>query len=138
MAYSGEDLFAKLKALKADDNIAGIRNMLAEDMVFHTPRFFRPVTNHDQVIAILNGIMKLLPDFQWTRSWSGEGSLVLEFKGHVNGGKTLAHGIDIFEFDAEGKIQSLTVFLRPPSALEEIGEQEDRMVREMMAQAGNS
>lgn len=108
------------------------RALLADDVTLNTPRFFKPVKSHEHFLAIIQGILTLLPDFKWNRFWGSDNELVLEFMGHVNGGKTVAHGIDIVEFDKQGKISSLTVFIRPTSALEEIAVGEDAMVAKLM------
>lgn len=110
-------------------------DLIHENVVMHTPRFFKPVTNRDHCIAILEGVLTILPDFSWHRIWHGDQSVMLEFKGHIHGGKTEAHGIDMVTYDDEGRITELTVFLRPTSALEEIAESEDKLVMQMMAAA---
>ena len=135
---TGEAFVERLVAAKASRSPEAWQEMIREDVVMHTPRFFKPITDRNHVIAVLEGILTILPDFHWHRIWHGDGECVMEFTGHVNGGKTVAHGIDLFEYDEDGRISKLTVFLRPTSALLEIAEGEDAMVREMLEAAAAS
>lgn len=135
MNTSAAVIIEKLKQAKASGDPNSFRALLAEDFTFHTPRFFKPVKDHDHFIAIMTGIFQMLPDFEWTRIWPSEHEIIMEFKGHVNGGKIVAHGIDLFEFNDEGKIHTLSVLLRPMSALEAIAEGEDKLIAELLGQA---
>ena len=126
------EFYEALLAAKNSGDPNAMRALLREDIEFHTPRFFKPAHGVDHVMAILTGIQVLLPDFRWTRQWFGEGDVVLEFEGHVNGGNMLAHGIEVFEFDDQGRMAKATVWLRPTSAHEELGAAEDALIKSMM------
>ncbi len=130
---NGEQFLEKLQAVKDSRDPEAWKSLLREDAVMHTPRFFRPITDANHIVAVLQGILTILPDFEWKRRWHTEGECVLEFTGHVNGGRTVAHGIDLFEYDEQGRIHTLTVFLRPTSAVNEIAETEDAMVAQLLA-----
>jgi hypothetical protein len=138
MKGRAEVLYSQLRAAKASGDPRRFAALLADEVVLHTPRFFKPARGHAHFLAIISGILQLVPDFEWTRAWFGERDLVLEFRGHVRGGRTVVHGIDVFEFDDSGRIHSLTVFLRPMSALQEIAEGEDHLVRELLTAASTS
>jgi hypothetical protein len=108
-----------------------IADMVADTVILHTPRFHRPVTDRDHVIAILIGITRVVENLNYSeqRQWhNGRNEIVMEFRGNI--GDYQLHGVDIFTFDDDGKVCELTVMCRPVSALIALGEVEDRMLRD--------
>lgn len=108
-------------------DLAGIANLVAEGAVLHTPRFLRPITDRAQMILVLQGIIKFVVGFDYYRIFTQGNEAMMEFKGKV--GDVLVHGLDIFTINDEGKIQELTVFIRPTKALEAIGQMEDEFFK---------
>jgi hypothetical protein len=135
MTVIAEQFVERMRAAKAAKDPAALRALIADDVTVHTPRFFKPVTSADHFLAIITGILHLLPDFEWHRVWPGDGEVLMEFRGHIQGGKTEAHGIELFELDEAGRIHTATIWMRPTSALLEIAEAEDAMVAQMMPAA---
>jgi hypothetical protein len=133
MTVTAEQVLKQLHAAKEARDPARFRALLADEITVNTPRFFRPVTSPEHFVAIMMGILEMLPDFDWYRQWLQEGEVLLEFKGHVAGGKILAHGIELFEFGADGRIHTATIWIRPLSALEALAEGEDRKVAGILA-----
>jgi hypothetical protein len=110
-------------------DLAGIANLVAEGAVLHTPRFLKPITDRAQMILVLQGIIKFVTGFDYYRIFTQGNEARMEFKGKV--GDVLVHGLDIFTINDEGKIQELTVFIRPTKALEAIGQMEDEFFKRM-------
>jgi hypothetical protein len=100
---------------------------LAEEVILHTPRFRRPITDRSHVAIVLRGILSLVDNFHYERTWATQDDAIMEFKGSI--GDVEVHGLDIFTLDARGKVRELTVFLRPTRALEAIGQVEEAYVR---------
>jgi 2,4-dienoyl-CoA reductase (NADPH2) len=73
------------------------------------------------VALILNTVMGVFSDFKYHRQLASEDglSVVLEFSANV-GDKALK-GIDLIQFDAEGKIVDFEVMVRPMSGLQALG-----------------
>jgi len=102
---------------------------LADTVTLHTPRFWRPITDRNWLIGILNMVPQAIDGFTYHRSWIDGSEAIMEFKGEVNG--LGLQGIDIFTLNDEGKVESLTVFVRPPNALAALGEIEDIMLKKL-------
>ena len=110
-----------------------IADMVADDPILYTPRFWRPITDKNWMTGILAMIPRAVENFTYFRHWIDGNDVIMEFKGNV--GKFTLQGIDIFTLTDEGKIKELTVFVRPPNALAALGEVEDKMLLEMMGAA---
>jgi hypothetical protein len=115
-------------------DLAALPGIIADDPVFHTPRFLRPITRKEHMVLVLRGIVTFVQDFEYHRIFARDNEAVMEFRGRI--GDVVVHGIDIFTVDDAGKVRELTVFLRPTKALEAIGRMEDEWFQRMQAQAG--
>ncbi|MGW6396178.1 nuclear transport factor 2 family protein [Streptomyces sp. NPDC055103] len=108
--------------------------MLAEDVVFTSPVAFTPYQGRAMTAAILRGVMRVFEDFVYVRELDNPVSRdhALVFTATV-GGKRI-HGCDFLHLDEEGRIDELTVMVRPLSAAralsEAMGAQFDRIARE--------
>ncbi len=128
------EIFAKmlLEKVRGHDDV-GIEDLIADNVIMHTPRHLTPITDKFHVALILKGILLAIPDFDYYRVWTVGHDALMEFKGHVAGTKIIVHGLDIFTLNDQGKITALTVFLRPTKALEAIGAAEDAFIGEGLA-----
>ncbi len=106
---------------------ARLETLLAEDVVFmspivHTPQQGKPITTKylAAALAVLGGA-----DFRYVAQWIGEKSAVLEFVSSIDG--ILVNGVDIIGWNAEDRIDSFKVMVRPLKAIE--------LVRQRMAAA---
>ncbi|WP_093850576.1 nuclear transport factor 2 family protein [Streptomyces pini] len=121
------------RAVEARDEQA-LADLLAEDVVFTSPVAFRPYEGRAITAAILRGVMRVFEDFTYTREFSGpDGSdHALVFTATV-GGRQI-QGCDFLHFDEDGRIDDLTVMVRPLSAAqalaEAMGAQFERISRE--------
>lgn len=108
--------------------------LLAEDVVFTSPVAFTPYKGRAMTAAILRGVMRVFEDFVYVRELENPDGRdhALVFTATVDGKQI--HGCDFLHFDEEGKIDDLTVMVRPLSAAralsEAMGAQFDRIARE--------
>ncbi|MEU2238353.1 nuclear transport factor 2 family protein [Streptomyces sp. NPDC018338] len=108
--------------------------LLAENVVFTSPVAFAPYAGRAMTAAILRGVLRVFEDFTYVREIGNpEGrDHALVFTATV-GGKQI-QGCDFLHVDADGKIDDLTVMVRPLSAAralsEAMGAQFDRIARE--------
>ena len=88
----------------AENNLAELPTILHRKAVFRSPMAHTPYPSAQAVQVILTSVVQVFEDFKYHRELaSADGlSLVLEFSAQVNG-KDLK-GIDMVQFDAEGKI----------------------------------
>jgi len=92
-----------------------MREALAEDVVLHSPVLFRGFEGRDVVLAVLSHVAETFEDFVYTDELAEGDRVVLRFSARV--GDRELEGIDYLGLDADGRINDLTVFVRPLSAL---------------------
>lgn len=105
-----------------------MREILAEDVVLHSPVLFRGFEGRDVVLAVLTHVAAVFEDFTYTDEISEGNRVVLRFTARV--GDRELEAIDYLELDADGIITELTVFIRPLSALTVFN---DRMIERFAA-----
>ena len=110
-------------SMVAEKNLGELGNILHPKAVFRSPMAHTPYPSAQAVQLILGNVMQVFEDFHYHRELaSADGlSVVLEFSANVNG-KALK-GIDMVQFDAEGKILDFEVMVRPMSGLQALGDE---------------
>jgi hypothetical protein len=96
-------------------DIEAARELLAPDIVFHSPVTFHPFLGRDTVMGLLTLVAQTFEDFRYTDELVMDDGHALIFKASV-AGKEL-EGIDLLRFDEQGLIADFTVMLRPLSGL---------------------
>jgi hypothetical protein len=91
------------------------RELLAPDIVFHSPVTFHPFVGRDTVAQLLSLVAATFEDFRYTDELVLDGVHALIFKASV-AGKEL-EGLDLLRFDEQGLIADFTVMIRPLSGL---------------------
>ncbi|MFF1839367.1 nuclear transport factor 2 family protein [Streptomyces sp. NPDC058231] len=120
-------------AVEAGDHGA-IEALLAEDVVFTSPVAFKPYTGRAITASILRGVSRVFTDFRYARELAGADGRdhALVFRAKV--GDREIDGCDFLHIDEDGKIDELTVMVRPMSAAqalaEAMGAQFERISRE--------
>ncbi|MBH1979202.1 MAG: NADPH-dependent 2,4-dienoyl-CoA reductase [Comamonadaceae bacterium] len=114
---------AKWHAMVAEASLAELPSILHPKAVFRSPMAHTPYPSAQAVQLILGTVVKVFEDFAYHREMaSADGkSVVLEFSAKVNG-KELK-GIDMIQFDDEGKIVDFEVMVRPMSGLQALGDE---------------
>jgi hypothetical protein len=95
--------------------IEAARELLAPDIVFHSPVTFHPFLGRDTVMGLLSLVAQTFEDFRYTDELAMDGGHALIFKASVAGREL--EGIDLLRFDEDGLIADFTVMLRPLSGL---------------------
>lgn len=106
---------AAFRAAVEREDVQGVRELLAPDIVFHSPVTFHPFVGRDTVLALLSLVAQTFEDFRYTDELAADGAHALIFRASV-AGKEL-EGIDLLRFDGQGQIADFTVMLRPLSGL---------------------
>jgi hypothetical protein len=96
-------------------DIEAARQLLAPDIVFHSPVTFHPFLGRDTVMGLLSLVAQTFEDFHYTDELAMDGGHALIFKASVAGREL--EGIDLLRFDEQGLIADFTVMLRPLSGL---------------------
>ncbi len=92
-----------------------VRELLAEDIEFHSPVTFHPFVGRQTVGDLLEIVGKTFENFRYTDELQGDGTHILVFRAEI-GGKEL-EGLDLLRFDEDGLIADFTVMIRPMSGL---------------------
>ena len=116
-------------AVEARD-IDAVSELLAEDIVFHSPATFHPFVGRETVMGLLSIVADTFEDFRYTDEFETDGAHALIFRAAI-GGREI-EGLDLMRFDEEGLIADFTVMLRPISGLVPFAQ----AVGEKVAQAG--
>jgi hypothetical protein len=98
-------------------DLPAVGELLAEDIVFHSPVTFHPFLGRETVTALLSEVIQVFEDFRFTDELAMDGAHALIFRANVAGSEREIEGIDLLRFDEQGLIADFTVMLRPMSAL---------------------
>lgn len=110
---------AQLRAAVEQSDHEAIVGLFREDIVFNSPVKFRPFEGLPTVGALFAVLLRTFEDFRYVGELAGEvegdaEARVLVFRARV--GDKQIHGIDMLQFDDEGRIATFTVMVRPQSA----------------------
>ena len=105
------------KQLVKSDNPAGIKDILADGVTFHSPVVHKPQVGKTITQLYLEAAHDVLANdsFKYERELIGEHDAVLEFNVEIKG--ILVNGVDIISWNAEGKITDFKVMIRPLQAI---------------------
>ena len=106
---------AAFRAAVERSDLEAASELLAPDIVFHSPVTFHPFLGRETVSRLLALVADTFEDFRYTDELTVDGAHALIFKAAIDG-KEL-EGIDLLRFDGNGLIADFTVMLRPISGL---------------------
>jgi hypothetical protein len=106
-------------AVEAGDH-AGMVAALAPEPVLRSPVSFKPFEGREAVSKLFAILLETFEDFHYTDEFEADGRAALIFRARI--GDRDVEGLDLFRFDAEGRIAELTVMVRPASGLMALAE----------------
>ncbi len=112
---------------------AVLADLLADDAVFHSPVVHTPQAGKAKVMAYLGAASGVFGNgtFEYVREIVDGDNVMLEFTCEMDGIKV--NGIDLIQFNADGKIQDFKVMVRPLKAINKVW---DLMAAQMAAAQG--
>lgn len=113
---------------KGDDSL--IAGLLAEDVKFLPPTYYKTWTGRDPVAAVLGHVGQVFSDFRYRRVMGSGNDWALEFQCKV--GDLDAVGVDLITLDDDGLIATFEVVMRPHKT---IGALRDAMNARIMTDA---
>lgn len=105
----------------ARKDLTDLPSILHPGARFRSPMAHNPYESAQAVALILRTVLTVFEDFAYHREFAtGDGeSVVLEFSARV--GDRKLKGVDIIQFDADGRIVDFEVMVRPMSGLQALG-----------------
>lgn len=110
-----------------------LRDLLADDAVFHSPVVHTPQQGRDKVFAYLHAASHVLggDHFRYLREIVDGNQAVLEFQTELDG--IQINGVDIIRWNDAGQIEDFKVMVRPLKAINKVWE---KMAAMLAARAG--
>jgi SnoaL-like domain len=106
-------------AVVASGDLTLLDGLLADDVEFRSPAVFAPQPGKARTAGYLAAALAVLgPSLRYVSEWHGPDSAVLEFEAELDG--TYVQGVDIMRWNADGKLVSFTVIVRPLRGLEKL------------------
>jgi hypothetical protein len=106
-------------AVAESGNPALLDDLLADEVVFRSPAVFNPVEGKTLTCSYLSAALKVLgPSLRYVSEWHDQASAVLEFEADLDG--VYVQGVDILRWNAEEKLVSFTVMVRPLRGLQKL------------------
>ena len=114
-----------------DRDISVLDDILAEDVVFHSPVVWTPQKGMDITKMYLFAAMHIIggDDFKYIKEVYSDRLACLEFSTKI--GDTIINGIDIISFDEAGLISEFKVMVRPIKGMMALKEKMFEMMQNM-------
>ena len=128
---AAENFASTMKNAFANGTLEAIDELMDESITLHTPRHFKPVTNKNQVRAIIRALPQFIDGFHYDRHFINDQQVVMVFEGKVD--DMPIQGIDLFTLNEQGKAYHVEVFVRPSKSLEALAVKEDAYIADVMA-----
>ncbi|MGO8955861.1 MAG: hypothetical protein ACLQFR_00590 [Streptosporangiaceae bacterium] len=111
-----------------------LNGLLADDVIFRSPAVYAPQPGKELTARYLASAMAVLgPSLRYLHEWYDDTSAVLEFEASLDG--VYVQGIDMLRWNANDKLVSFTVMVRPIRGLEKLIE---LMARQLTADSAPS
>ena len=120
--------------LVQSQDAAGLRALIADDAVFHSPVVHTPQRGKPLVIAYLSAAFHVFfnDTFRYAREVVGANDAVLEFEVLLDG--IQVNGVDMIRWNDAGQITDFKVMLRPLKAVNLIHQKMGEMLQRQAAQ----
>ncbi|MFF7468160.1 nuclear transport factor 2 family protein [Streptomyces sp. NPDC008092] len=105
-----------------DGDMAAVAALLADDVVFTSPVAFKPYPGKPITAAILRAVSQVFEDFTYVREIANPDGRDHAFVFTATVAGKQLQGCDFLHFDEDGKIDELTVMVRPLSAAQALSE----------------
>jgi len=123
------DTLAEWHRLVSEHDMAGVDALLADDAVFHSPVVHTPQIGKLITAKYLKAAFNVFfnDSFHYVNETTGDNSAVLEFVVDIDGIKV--NGVDMIQWNEEGKIVEFKVMLRPLKAVNMIHQKMGAMLQ---------
>ncbi|MGW7347607.1 nuclear transport factor 2 family protein [Streptomyces sp. NPDC054854] len=119
----------RFRAAVEKGDLGSLDDLFTDDIRLYSPVKFKPFEGKDMVLGLFGVLLRTFEDLRYLGRLDGAAetstdgqeapSVVLPFRALVDGKQI--HGIDLLQFDEEGRIKEFTVMVRPQSAVQTLG-----------------
>ncbi len=111
------DPIATWHQLVRERNVSGLKTLLADEVVFHSPVMHAPQLGRAITTNYLAAAFRVFfnTSFRYIRELRGDRNAVLEFEVEIDG--VQVNGVDMIEWGDDGRITEFKVMLRPLKAV---------------------
>ena len=115
-----KDLIHKWHEVVGSDDLNLLDKIIAEDAVFSSPVVFTPMEGKEITMMYLHaaGDSFNMEKFKYTKEIHDDMNSVLEFETYID--DISVNGVDIIEWNEEGKIVNFKVMIRPFKAVQKV------------------
>jgi hypothetical protein len=110
----------RFRAAAEAKDFSALDDLFAEDVVFRSPVVFKPYEGRDAVAMLLGAVVQVFEDFRYTDQVETGDAAALAFSARV--GDRELDGIDFLNFDSEGRVSEMAVYVRPMSGVHALAE----------------
>lgn len=86
-------------------------DLLVEEVEYRNPASIEPIRGREATVAVFAAVFSVMEDFEYHREYNRDGGVALEFTAKV--GDDPVVGIDLIDFNEDGKITDFAVMMRP-------------------------
>ena len=117
---TAKDLIQKWHEVLKNDDQGLLENLIADDAIFSSPVVFTPMEGKEITMMYLSaaGQSFNMEKFQYTKEIHDGMNSVLEFETYID--DVTVNGVDIIEWNEEGKIVNFKVMIRPFKAVQKV------------------
>ena len=117
---TARDLIQKWHEVLKNDDQSLLENLIADDAIFSSPVVFTPMEGKEITMMYLSaaGQSFNMEKFQYTKEIHDGMNSVLEFETYID--DISVNGVDIIEWNEEGKIVNFKVMIRPFKAVQKV------------------
>jgi hypothetical protein len=105
----------RFRAAAEAKDFSALEDLFAEDVVFRSPVVFKQYEGRDAIAMLLGAVSQVFEDFRYTDQVETGDAAALAFSARV--GDRQLDGIDFLNFDSEGRISEMAVYVRPMSGV---------------------
>jgi SnoaL-like domain len=116
----------RFRAAAETKDFSAIDDLFAEEVVFRSPVVFKPYEGREAVAMLLGAVAQVFEDFRYTDQVETGDAAALAFSARV--GDRELDGIDFLNFDSDGRINRMAVYIRPMSGVNALA---DAMKRQL-------
>jgi SnoaL-like domain len=121
----------RFRAAAESKDFSTIDELFAEDVTFRSPVVFKPYEGREAVAMVLTAVAQVFVDFRYTDQVETGDAAALAFSARV--GDRELDGIDFLNFGPDGRINRMTVYVRPMSGVNALAEAMQKQLEEVSA-----